>query len=166
MKSLDGVSEKVGINLDGPHTFRDFTIQKGNGNDMACFEDGRFDAVLCNAVFEHDMFFWKTLAEIKRVTKPGGLILIGTPGYKKYRVEAYKSLLRKIPLVRELRRVPYLDLFFASTITFQVHEGPGDYYRFSTDTFRDVFFEGMEDVETVTIMLPPRIVGVGIKPKA
>ncbi len=81
MKSLGTATEKVGINLDGPHKFKDFKIHKGNANSMNCFEDERFDIVLCNATLEHDKYFWRTIAEIKRVTKPGGLIVIGTPGY-------------------------------------------------------------------------------------
>ena len=82
MKSLDGASEKVGINLNGPYEFRDFRIPKGNANAMECFEDERFDVVRCNAMLEHDPYFWKSIAEIKRVTRPGGLIIICVPGYK------------------------------------------------------------------------------------
>src|SRR5712692_8128073 len=81
MNSIRNATEKIGINLDGPHAYRDFTILNGNSNQMQCFDDGRFDVVLCNAVLEHDKFFWKTLAEMRRVTKPGGLVVIGTPGY-------------------------------------------------------------------------------------
>src|SRR5882757_9510429 len=77
MKSLQHASSKIGIDLDGPHEYRDFKIVKGNANSMDCFQDNQFDAVLCNAVLEHDKYFWKTLQEIKRVTKPGGLIVIG-----------------------------------------------------------------------------------------
>ena len=49
---------------------------------MAFFPDQRFDVVLCNAVLEHDRFFWETLAEIRRVTRAGGLVVIGTPGFR------------------------------------------------------------------------------------
>src|SRR5262245_31372980 len=64
MKSIASATEKIGINLDGPYEYQDFTILKGNANAMDCFSDGQFDTVLCNAVLEHDPFFWKTLAEI------------------------------------------------------------------------------------------------------
>ncbi len=87
MKSLESATEKVGINLNGPHEFEDFRIYKGNANCMDCFEDERFEVVLCNAMLEHDKYFWKTVAEIKRVTKPGGLIVIGVPGYKYFKAE-------------------------------------------------------------------------------
>lgn len=163
MNSLKNAKEKVGINLDGPFDLEDYKIHKGNANSMDLFEDESFDAVLCNAMLEHDKFFWKTLSEIRRVTKPGGFIAIGTPGYKDYKVEKYRLLLDKIPYLRRLRFNQYMNLFFTSTITFQIHDYPGDYYRFSPQTFKEVFFEGMAEVEINSLMLPPRIVGSGIK---
>lgn len=163
MKALANAAEKIGINLDGPHEFRDFKILKGNANSMVCFKDNTFDIVLCNAVLEHDKYFWKTISEIKRVAKPGGLIVIGTPGYTYYKVEKIKAILRRIPLIRLLSFNKYLDVFFNGTITFQMHNFPGDYYRFSPQAFKEVFFEGLTDVEVRSIMLPPRIIGIGIK---
>lgn len=163
MKSLESATEKVGINLDGPHEFKDFKIYKGNANSMDSFEDERFDAVLCNAVLEHDKYFWKTIAEIKRVTKPGGLIVIGVPGYKYFKAEKVKSVLNRIPLIRNLSSNQYLNLFFTATVTYQIHAAPGDYYRFSLQTCKEVFLEDMNDIELRSIMLPPRIIGVGTK---
>ncbi len=164
MKSLEKCYEKIGINLNGPYKFRDFKIMKGNANSMTCFENNRFDVVLCNALLEHDKYFWKTIAEIKRVTKSGGLIVIGAPGYTFLKAEKIKSTLRRIPLIRDFSQNQYLNLFFTATITFQIHNAPGDYYRFSPQTFKEVFFDGMDDVEVRSIMLPPRIIGAGIKP--
>jgi SAM-dependent methyltransferase len=163
MKSLNNVSERVGINLDGPHEFENFKIHKGNANSMDLFEDESFDVVLCNAMFEHDKYFWKTMAEIKRITKPGGIVVIGTPGYRYYKVENLKLLLRKAPLIQYLARNQYLNMFFTSTLTFQIHDAPGDYYRFSPQAFTEVFFEDFKNVEVYSIMLPPRIIGLGIK---
>jgi hypothetical protein len=54
MKSLHQASEKIGIDLTGPHETKGYKILKGNSNSMDCFQDNRFDAVLCNAVLEHD----------------------------------------------------------------------------------------------------------------
>ena len=68
MKSLRNATEKIGININGPYEFMDFKIYKGNANSRESFEDRRFDVVLCNAMLEHDKYFWKTIAEIKRVT--------------------------------------------------------------------------------------------------
>jgi len=163
MKALEGATEKTGINLSGPAEFGGFRIIGGNANCMACFEADRFDAVLCNAVLEHDKYFWKTIAEIKRVTRPGGTIVIGTPGYRYLRPERAKIFLRKIPLIGSLISNEYLNFFFTATFTFQIHDAPGDYYRFSPQAFKEVFFDGMDDVEVRSIMLPPRIIGVGTK---
>lgn len=157
MKSLEGVKEKIGINLEGPFQYRDFSILQGNSNDMACFENDRFNVVLCNSVLEHDKFFWKTVAEMKRVTKPGGLLVIGAPGYKELVGERLiNGIFSKVPLLSQL--------LGAFTIVLRVHNFPGDYYRFSLQTFREVLFEGMHEVELRAVLMPPRILGSGIKP--
>jgi len=153
----------VGINLDGPYEFRDFRILRGNANAMDCFADERFDLVLCNAMLEHDKFFWRTLAEIRRVTRPGGLVVIGVPGFQYLKLEKLKAMLRRLPLVRRLSANQYLGFFFTATVTFELHNAPGDYFRFSAQAVREVFFAGMEDVEVRSIMLPPRIIGAGRK---
>ncbi len=132
---------KTGINLDGPFTLKDFTIVRGNTNDMACFKDSQFDGCLCNSVFEHDKYFWKTLSEMKRVARPGGLIVIGVPGFAE---------------------MPF-DFVMRFAMTLKIHNFPRDYYRFSPQVFRDFFFEGMSEVEIRTVMLPPRIIGAGRK---
>ncbi len=157
MRSLRRATKKIGINLERPSHFRDFAILQGNANEMNCFEDGSFDAVLCNAVLEHDRFFWKTVAEMKRVTKPGGLIVIGVPGYKEIAGEWFlNSIFSKLPLLSHF--------FGALTVTFRVHNFPADYYRFSLQAFREVLFDGMNDVEIHTVLTPPRIIGSGVKP--
>ena len=163
MKALANATEKIGINLNGPHEFRDFKILQGNANSMECFEDNRFDVVLCNAMLEHDKYFWRTIREIKRVSRSGGLIVIGTPGYTYYKAETIKLILRRIPLIRRLSLNQYMNMFFEATITFQIHDDPGDYYRFSPQTFKEVFLEGLNDVEVRSIMAPPRIIGAGRK---
>ena len=164
MKSLDGASEKVGINLNGPYEFRDFRIHKGNANDMECFEDERFDLVLCNAMLEHDPYFWKSIAEIKRVTRPGGLVIIGVPGYKRSgTINKIQKTLDKIPVIRKLEDSRLFNFLFTGTLTFKVHSAPGDYYRFSPQAIKKVFFEGMDNVHVWSIMQPPRLIGIGTK---
>lgn len=142
MPCLKHAAEKIGINLEGQYTCKDFLIIKGNANSMGCFSDGKFDAVLCNSVLEYDKYFWKTLSEMRRVTKPGGLMVIGAPGY------------------RESRIIP----FFPATPVLAVHNFPGDYYRFSPQAFKEVFFDGMKDVQVISVMSVPRMIGWGIKP--
>lgn len=126
---------------------------------MPFFEDGSFDAVLSNAVLEHDPFFWKSLKEMKRVTRPGGALVIGVPGYTR--------LFGERTLHRVASRIPfcyrYLNVFASGTFTLGVHEAPGDYYRFSAQALKDVFFADMENVEVTSLMLPPRLIGSGRK---
>jgi SAM-dependent methyltransferase len=175
MRALAGAASKTGLNLDGPHCFGDYEIVQGNANDMACFEDGAFDTVLCNAVLEHDPFFWKTLGEIRRVTKSGGLVVIGAPGYR----ELWKDRLIRSQgegggarggreswlnaLGRRLSAWRLFDLLINVTPTFRVHNEPGDYYRFSPQAFRDVFFAGMRDARVRSVLIPPRLIGSGFK---
>jgi SAM-dependent methyltransferase len=164
MKCLDGATSKVGIDLEGPHEFKDFKIVKGNSNSMDCFPDNTFDAILCSSTLEHDKYFWKTLSEIKRVTKPGGMIVISVPGYSKLKAEKVKGLWARMPGIRQLQKNQWLNLFFTGTVTFQIHNWPGDFYRFSPQAMREVFMEGLEKVDVRTVMWPPRVMGIGYKP--
>jgi SAM-dependent methyltransferase len=165
MKSLAAAQEKIGIDFLGPLEYRDFKIVQGNANAMDCFPAARFDVVLSNATFEHDKYFWKSLSEIKRVAKPGGLIVISVPGYTRVIGEQIKSVLGKLPLVNRLRFHEKLNVLFTGTVTYEVHNFPGDYYRFSEQAMREVILEGLERIEVRRIMLPPRIIGTGIKPQ-
>lgn len=163
MNSLRGASEKIGINLDGPYEFSDFKIIKGDANCMDIFEDEKFDVVLCNATLEHDKYFWKSLEEIRRVTKVGGLVVIGVPGYGLSALDKLQKAAGSLPILRGLRCKHYLDVFFSATVTFQIHNHPGDYYRFSQQAVKEVFFQGMGNVEIKALMQPPRIIGLGTK---
>jgi SAM-dependent methyltransferase len=134
-------AERYCLNLVSMASRDGITTVTGNANDMSVFEDESFDLVLSNATLEHDKHFWLSLAEINRVLAPGGLLIIGTPGYTKDPERDHGK----------------------STHTYRVHYR-FDYYRFSDQAFRDVFFEGMEDVVVETILAPPRIIGHGFKP--
>ncbi len=161
LPALAGVSEKTGINRIAGTRFRDFNILEGNANDMANFPNGHFDVVLCNAVLEHDPFFWKTLSEIRRVTRTGGLVVIGTPGYGEL---PFENILRRI-CAKFSWLSGNVDGFALqhSTLTLGVHDFPGDYYRFSEQAYREVFFEGMKEVVVRSVLVPPRIIGSGIR---
>lgn len=172
--ALKNAESKVGINLDGPYTYVDFEIVKGNANHMEGFKDDYFDTVLCNATLEHDKFFWKTISEIRRVAKPGGLVVIATPGYTRLITqypagsETSKSggVVKFLLSIRE--KIPFLYRFvflYSSTLTMRIHDYPGDFYRFSPQTYREVFFEGMEEVRVYTMLFPPRVIGYGFVPR-
>lgn len=137
---LEGV-DRYCLNLTNMRTDTPINPVVGNANDMHMFEDDWFDLVVSNATFEHDKYFWRSLAEIRRVTRPGGLVIIGVPGYTK----------NVRPVVRR------------GTLTFAVHY-KFDYYRFSEQAVREVFFEGMEDVDVRAMLQPPRIIGHGRVP--
>jgi SAM-dependent methyltransferase len=42
--------------------------------------DDTFDVVISGQTFEHNPFFWITMADISRILKPGGLVFIIAPG--------------------------------------------------------------------------------------
>lgn len=44
------------------------------------FPDESFDNVLCLEMLEHDEEFWTSIAEMKRVLKPGGTLVVTTRG--------------------------------------------------------------------------------------
>jgi len=166
MDSVRQADHRIGVNLDGPYVMDEFEILRQNANDLDAFEDDRFDVVLCNGVLGNDPYFWKTAKEMKRVVKPGGLVVIGVTGFRYYKVEKLKGALFRIPLVRRLHDHPFFNLFFRSTLTFQVIRTPGDFYRFSEETVRKVILEGLEVIEVESIMVPPRIIGWARKPAA
>jgi SAM-dependent methyltransferase len=160
LPAIRSADERVGLNLEGPREFDGFTIHAGNANRMT-FADASFDTVLCNAVLEHDPWFWKTLAEMRRVLRPGGLMAVGVPAYDERPAARWAGPLRQLPLVGA-----WADGWSASTRTLHVHNFPGDYYRFSPQACRTVLLEGMAEVSVETVLVPPRVIGVGTKPGA
>lgn len=165
MACLRQVTQKVGVNLDVAGADADSRIIRANANDMACFRDGSFEAVLCNATLEHDPRFWKTIAEIHRVTAPGGVVVIGVPGFAGMgpgTFAAGKPFLGR--LLRRLARVTGSDVLLAGTVTLGEHNFPGDYYRFTEQAVREVFLGGLREVAVRKVMNPPRIIGWGRRP--
>lgn len=173
IKSLASAKERIGINLDGGDSYtidlardvsqhrNDYRIIKANANDMNCFEDSTFDTILCNSVFEHDKYFWKSVAEIRRVAKNGALVVVGTPGYDDLENVQVRNWTKE-------QYAKYCENFrkhVPGTPVLRIHNWPGDYYRFSPQAYKDVIFDGMKDVEVYSIMVPPRIIGIGYNVK-
>lgn len=77
---LSGCVQRTGINQDPSEISKGdgWEICRGSGHSIN-MPDGYFDLVLCNSVLEHDPFFWKTLAEMKRVLN--GYLVIGVPAF-------------------------------------------------------------------------------------
>lgn len=55
------------------------------------FQDSSFDVVTMWHVLEHRYDIMETIAELKRIVKPGGLIIIALPNYKSYDAQFYKQ---------------------------------------------------------------------------
>lgn len=163
LPALARATSKLGINRDGPSSFLDFEIRRGDANDMRCFADASFDTVLCNATLEHDRRFWATVEEIRRVARPGALIVIGVPAFSSRATGTGQSTstLRRA-LLRALRRLG--GSLSAGTPTLAWHGFPSDYYRFSPEAVREVLCADLADVEIELVMRPPRAIGSGIKP--
>jgi SAM-dependent methyltransferase len=163
LPALRGARSKVGVDLAGGlSTCKDFQILQADANELSCFPDASFDTVLSNAVHEHDRFFWRSLAEMRRVTRPGGLIVIGVPGFTQLSGEALLGRLSRLSMLRPLIGGRAAGLV-ASTLCLKIHLFPGDYYRFSPQAVQEVFLEGLRDTEVRTVLTPPRIIGAGVK---
>lgn len=127
------------------------TFLRCNANNMKrVFADGQFATVLCNAMIEHDKYFWRSLDEMKRVLAPGGILAVGAPGFV-----GRKNI--KADIISEK--------YTSATLTMDVHAVP-DYWRFSRYAFKDVICEGLEFLETVVLGQVPVLVAVARKPLA
>jgi SAM-dependent methyltransferase len=135
-------AERYCLNLVAMPSDDGITAVKGNANDMSMFKRDSFDLVVCCSTLEHDKRFWLSVAEMRRVLRPGGLLVVGVPGYVK---DAERDQGR-------------------STLTYRVHYS-FDYYRFSEQAMREVIFEGMERVRVRPLGTPPRLIGHARKPR-
>lgn len=164
LEALSGARSKVGVNIRAAGRSGDFEIIQANANDMAGFADRSFDTILSNSTLEHDPFFWKTLDEIRRVARPGAVVIIGVPGYGRLGLGAFKGILSWLGRTGWFGRTQVFRAWPFSTVTLAVHYYPEDYYRFSAAAMRKVFMWGMREVIVRRIMAPPRIIGAGRMP--
>jgi SAM-dependent methyltransferase len=149
-----------------------YELLESNANDLAAIDDESIDAVVTNAMLEHDEAFWLSLAEVRRVLRPGGLFYVGVPGYSSDPTTAQRSLrvasrsrVGRQPLVRDgLRRLRHE--VFGGTPTMVFHAAPDDFWRFSEQAVRRIFLKDMECLTFVSVMRPPRFLAVGRKPPA
>ena len=160
LPALDGLAGKVGINLEAQPSTASVRMVTGNANRMDMFADGTFGCVLCNAVLEHDPRFWETVAEIRRVTAPGGLVVIGVPGFRgmgpRWLAPRPSLLGLGLALVAAVTRH---DALLAGTVTLGEHFFPGDYYRFSEAAVREILLADLAEPRCRWVMTPPRVVG-------
>lgn len=177
LTALAGIGPRIGLNLQAfpasvsaPASVSvpaspPIQMVQGNANAMTMFADASFGCVLSNATLEHDGRFWQTLAEIRRVTAPGGLVVIGVPGFRGMGPAALappRSLAgRGISLLARLTRH---DALLAGSGTLGEHHFPGDYYRFSEQAMREILLQDLLQPQCRWVMSPPRIVGWARKP--
>ena len=148
--------ERYGVNIAPASSIDGCPIIQANANDLSFFEDGYFGCVVSNATIEHDPYFWKSCAEIRRVLRPGGAAVIGAPGY------GDEGNLRALGLPVPEGSPAAAD-WSRSTLAYHYHGEPKDYYRFSPDAFREVIFDGYRDVTICSVLIPPRHIGSGFK---
>jgi len=169
---LEGLagSNYTGVNMMLEHEGLGYSIVKANANSLS-FSDESFDAVICNAMFEHDGHFWKSIAEARRVLRPGGIAYFGTPGFAERvgpavrfatRVEAKLVHGSSNESLRRLGRSTTLGRM-VSAATLPFHGAPSDYYRFSPAAHRDILLEGFEVLEVTTAHRPVRVISAGRK---
>ena len=78
-RSLFEVEEYVGLDIDSETTRRRAIADVLYDGTRFPFDDGRFDAVLCNQVLEHVFNPEAFVEEIRRVLAPGGRLLLTVP---------------------------------------------------------------------------------------
>ncbi|MDN2583423.1 methyltransferase domain-containing protein [Aquibium sp. ELW1220] len=159
LPALAGARERVAFGLEAGGMPPGVTVVRGNANDLAVLGAEGFDLVLCNSMLEHDPRFWLSLAGMRRVTRPGGHMILGVPGYGAMRGRARGWWGRLASSIRGDRA----DAQAASTSTLGLHGYPSDYYRFSRAAVEEVFLEGCEERRVFEVMDPPRFIGVGRK---
>jgi SAM-dependent methyltransferase len=166
LPALAGTRERIGINLRPASEIGGCSILQADAHDMACFASGRFDVVLCNSVLEHDPRFWLSLAEMRRVAKPGALIVIGVPGYAAPGFGAWRRQVSRAARLPVLGRAlaGAAAAYLAGTPVLRLHNHPGDYYRFSEQACREILMAGLEQVRIRQLLQPPRFVAWGRMP--
>lgn len=160
---LAGARERVAVGLDAGGALPGVTVIRGDANDLSFLATAGFDLVLCNAMLEHDARFWRSLAEMRRVTRPGGHMIIGVPGYGAMRGPPRGLMGGWRGRLASAIGWDRGGAGAASTPTLGLHGYPRDYFRFSRDAVEEVFLDGCEDRRVLEVMNPPRFIGIGRK---
>jgi len=116
----------------------------GDGTRLP-FADSSLDCVMSCSVLEHDRYFWRSTREVQRVLRPGGYFVVGVPIYMTLPDDAHYT-----------------------TRTYARHglAYNADYYRFSEQAVREVFFENYAEVtdEVIVRRTPnPYLIAAGRK---
>ncbi|MDW8227846.1 MAG: class I SAM-dependent methyltransferase [Anaerolineales bacterium] len=165
--------ELIGIDLCAPENPPErlpFRLLRCNANDMSIFSDSYFDAVIAVGVFNNDRYFWRSLAEIRRVLRSEGLFYVHVPGFERgeYKLKFKKLLYRigyKFRIFGLDRPFIYLaeNTWLSAVATYHYSPTPQDYYRFSEVAVKEVVMGGFEIIHYEQLLYPPRIIAVGKK---
>lgn len=143
--------ERHAVNIQDRPQREGILFHRCDANDMReLFADDQFGTVLSNAVLEHDKRFWLSIAEMKRVLKPGGALMIGVPGFTRTDGKITVANGRGVPIKN-------------AAITIAVHAAP-DYWRISPQAMKEVILDGLQVRMVRRFLVPPRIFGLGYKP--
>ena len=164
LPSLAGLNERVGVNIAPASEIGGVPILQCDAHDLSRFEAGQFATILCNSMLEHDPQFWLTLAEIRRVARPGALVVIGVPGFARAPSGRMRGLLNRLRRLPSPWR-PEIEAHLAGTPVLPPHDFPGDYYRFSEQACREVLMAGLELIEIRHLLDPPRFIVSGRVPQ-
>jgi ubiquinone/menaquinone biosynthesis C-methylase UbiE len=144
-------SRRVALNMlpftNPSPELRQCELVVGNSNNLSQFNDGEFDCVMSCSVLEHDKFFWRSVAEIRRILAPGGLFVVGVPIYMTLPTDVMDT-----------------------TLTFRRHglHYDADFYRFSEQCVREVVLEDLSVCQEVVVQRYPNpyVVASGVKQAA
>lgn len=126
------------------------SFHQGNPNDMsALFGDQCFSTVIWDRAIERDPFFWLTLAEIKRVLKPAGFLIVCAPGFGKTNKFGLKITGAKGNVVPALTATRALDTQAA------------DFWRASPQCMRKVILNDFDVREVKMSFFIPHLFAVG-----
>jgi hypothetical protein len=139
----------------GPHETVEqdgLSYRNGNPNDLTkLFQDGQISTVLWNGGIARDKHFWRTLAEVRRVLKPGGVFIVVAQAFAqkpRFGVRVVGAQGNEIA---------------NATIVARAQAAVADYWRISPQAMRQIVLEDFEVKEVRIAYVVPRVFGVGVK---
>jgi len=106
------------------------------------FPDRSFDMITCFETIEHITEHEQALSELKRVLKPGGILMISTPDRVNYsEIREYKNLFHRKELDgEELKSL--IRKFFSSSVFYKQQSVSGSQLIKENETAITIFYKG------------------------